>query len=112
MNRCSVRPASKRTHAKFFSAIRFSSAFANSPTRSPRKDRINIGLSPARGICYGLLLCQGLLNHESLEKYLEQFGRTMTMPADYTELLTGLATACIRPLLSDLMQDRDYADKV
>ncbi len=58
------------------------------------------------------MLCQGLLNQDKLEKYSEEFGKSMTMPADYTELLTGLATARVRPLLSDLMHDKDYAEKV
>jgi len=58
------------------------------------------------------LLCQGLLNHEALEDLAERHGTSMSLPADYTELLTWLATARVRLLLSDMMQDRDYAAKV
>lgn len=57
------------------------------------------------------LICQGLLNHEDLEELSEQYGKKMTVPADFTELLSHLATARVRVLLSDLMQDRDYVEK-
>ena len=36
----------------------------------------------------------------------------MAIPADYSELLSRLATARVRLLLSELMQDRDYESKV
>ena len=68
-------------------------------------------ISRARNLLWALL-CQGLLNHEQIETLAEAHGNSMTLPADYTELLTWLATARVRPLLSDLMQDRDYAQKV
>lgn len=58
------------------------------------------------------LLCQGLLNHRNLEGISEQHGTTMSLPADYTELVSFLATAKVRLLLSELMNDRDYAEKV
>ncbi len=58
------------------------------------------------------LVCQGLLNHEDLEGLSEAHGTTMSVPADYTELLSYLATARVRMLLSELMRDRDYEAKV
>jgi hypothetical protein len=36
----------------------------------------------------------------------------MKVPADYTDLLSWLATARVRLLLSELMQDKDYEEKV
>lgn len=68
-------------------------------------------VSRARYLLWALL-CQGLLNHEKIEDLSDAHGTSMTVPADYTELLTWLATARVRPLLSDLMHDRDYAQKV
>ncbi|SRR6266478_2011183 len=58
------------------------------------------------------LICQGLLNHDDLEDLCEQFGLAMTLPADYTELLSYLATARVRILLAALMQSPEYRDKV
>ncbi|MCX6908429.1 MAG: AIPR family protein [Verrucomicrobia bacterium] len=58
------------------------------------------------------LICQGLLNHEDLEELAQNHGTNMSIPADYTETLSWLATARVRLLLSDLMEDRDYAEKV
>jgi hypothetical protein len=58
------------------------------------------------------LLCQGVLNHDELEQVAEQHGNSMSVSVDYKDLLMRLATARVRLLLSDLMQDRDYRDKV
>ena len=58
------------------------------------------------------LLCQGLLNHENHEELAEQHGTTMSVAFEYKEVLSRLATTRVRILLSDLMADRDYADKV
>lgn len=68
-------------------------------------------VSRARHLLWALL-CQGLLNHDELEKLSEDHGRSLSVPADYSELLGWLATARVRPLLADLMKDRDYAEKV
>jgi len=57
------------------------------------------------------LICQGLLNHTNLETLLDQFGTSMTIPADYTEVLSHIATARVRLLLSALMEHPDYRDK-
>jgi hypothetical protein len=68
-------------------------------------------ISRARYLLWALL-CQGLLNQNDCEGVAEDHGRSLTVPADYTELLTWIATARVRPLLADLMRDRDYAKRV
>jgi len=68
-------------------------------------------ISRARYLLWALL-CQGLLNHSKIDDLSESHGTSMTVPADYTELLTILATTRVRPLLADLMQDREYSEKV
>lgn len=58
------------------------------------------------------LICQGLLNHEDLEEYAASYTRAMSVPANLTELFSDIATRRVRLLLSGLMEDPDYADKV
>lgn len=58
------------------------------------------------------LLCQGLLNRDDLEEVAENFGHAMTMPANYSEILSHLATARVRVLLSAIMEHPDYQEKV
>jgi len=58
------------------------------------------------------LLCQGLLNDKDLESLSERFGRSMTMPVEFSEKLSHLATAKVRLLLSALMENPEYAGKV
>ena len=57
------------------------------------------------------LICQGLLNHPHIEDLRDSFGTSMVIPADYTEVLSYLATARVRLLLSALMEHPDYRDK-
>jgi len=68
-------------------------------------------ISRARNLHWALL-CQGLLNHKDLESIADSYGTSLTLPAGYTELLAHLATTRVRPMLSLLMQDREYKDKV
>jgi hypothetical protein len=68
-------------------------------------------ISRARNLHWALL-CQALLNHRDLESLAESYGTSLTLPAGYTELLSHLATTRVRPVLSLLMQDREYKDKV
>jgi hypothetical protein len=68
-------------------------------------------ISRARYLLWALI-CQGLLNDDKLEEYAEEYGTTMSLPADYTERLSWFASARVRLLLSDLMNHRDYVDKV
>lgn len=58
------------------------------------------------------LLCQALLNHKELESLADNYGTSLTLPAGYTELLAHIATTRVRPMLSLLMQDREYKEKV
>lgn len=58
------------------------------------------------------LICQSLLNSGDLETYSESYTSSMSVPADYTELLSRLATTRVRLLLREIMEDRDYTDKV
>lgn len=58
------------------------------------------------------LVCQGLLNHPDLENLADAHGTSMLLPADFTQILSQLATTRVRVLLSKLLQDRDYAPKV
>jgi hypothetical protein len=58
------------------------------------------------------LLCQSLLNHEKIEKFADSYGTTMSLSSDYTELLITQATTRVRTLLSELMVDKDYSEKV
>ena len=65
----------------------------------------------ARNLVWALL-CQSLLNHPEIEDHAEAFGRGMTVPADYTALLSQLATTRVRMMLSELIADSAYSDKV
>lgn len=58
------------------------------------------------------LLCQGLLNHDKLEYLASEHGESMSLPFEYTDILIQLATTRVRILLSELMQDKDYTEKV
>ena len=68
-------------------------------------------ISRSRNLLWALL-CQGLLNHDELERLADEHGTTMSVSLDYKEVVSMLATARVRLLLSELMQDRDYAAKV
>lgn len=65
----------------------------------------------ARNLLWALI-CQGILNDDKLEDLAENYGRDMSVPAGYTESLGYIATARARILLSELMKDRDYQDKI
>jgi AIPR protein len=58
------------------------------------------------------LVCQGLLNHEDLEDLAQEFGRSIVVPAEFTDLLIKIATTRVRVLLAALMDQPDYEDKV
>lgn len=58
------------------------------------------------------LLCQGILNDSNLEEFAEEHGSSMAMSIEYKNHLSWLATTRIRLLLAELMQDKDYEDKV
>ena len=56
-------------------------------------------------------MCQGLLNAKNLETIVENYGKSLTIPTGYTDLLSQIAHT-VRPMLSLLIQDREYEDKV
>jgi hypothetical protein len=58
------------------------------------------------------LMCQGLLNHSDIEALAQKFGRSMTLPVDFSELLSQLATTRVRLLLGALMDAPEYKQKV
>jgi AIPR protein len=57
------------------------------------------------------LICQGLLNSHDLEGHADSFGTAMTLPVDYTTLLSQIATTRVRHLLSNLMALPAYKAK-
>ncbi len=58
------------------------------------------------------LLSQGLLNHEKLEPLSEKHAKSMAIAVDFKDTLMWLATARVRPLLAELMKDKEYEEKV
>jgi hypothetical protein len=64
----------------------------------------------ARNLLWALL-CQAILNDPKLEERAEKFGRGLSLEAQYTEWLSGLATTRCRFVLSDLIADKAYAPK-
>jgi hypothetical protein len=58
------------------------------------------------------LLCQGLLNHDKLEQLSEKHAKSMAIAVDFKDTLMWLATARVRPLLAELMKDKEYEEKV
>jgi predicted CoA-substrate-specific enzyme activase len=68
-------------------------------------------LTRARPLLWALI-CQGILNDKELETYAEAYGQDMTMPADFTQYLSWIATARCRQLVSDLTGYKDNAEKI
>jgi hypothetical protein len=64
----------------------------------------------ARNLLWALL-CQAILNDSRLEERAEEFGRGLSLEAQYTDWLSGLATTRCRFILSDLVADKAYAPK-
>jgi len=58
-----------------------------------------------------VLLCQAMLNDPKLEEYAEEFGRGLSLEAQYTDWLSGFATTRCRFILADLVADKLYAPK-
>jgi hypothetical protein len=65
----------------------------------------------ARNLVWALL-CQGILNDPDLEQYAEAYGQNMTVPSNYTALLSQLATTRVRMILAELKKEPDFAAKV
>lgn len=64
----------------------------------------------ARNLLWALL-CQAILNDSKLEERAEDFGRGLSLEAQYTDWLSGFATTRCRFILSDLVADKTYAPK-
>jgi hypothetical protein len=64
----------------------------------------------ARNLLWALL-CQAVLNAENVEDQAEDYGRRLTVEANYTEWLARLATTRCRFLISSLLEDSDNAAK-
>jgi hypothetical protein len=58
------------------------------------------------------LLCQAVLNDPKVEDSAETFGCGLSVEAQFTDWLSGFATTRCRFILSDLVEDKVYADKV
>jgi hypothetical protein len=67
-------------------------------------------LQRSRNILWALL-CQGILNDEKVDQYAQEFGGSLTLEAPYTDWLSSLATNRCRFILSDLVEDKQFADK-
>jgi hypothetical protein len=57
------------------------------------------------------LLCQGILNDESLDTHAETYGQKLTLENPFIEWLSGVATSRVRFILSDLLDDKQFASK-
>lgn len=65
----------------------------------------------ARNLVWALV-CQGMLNERELPAYAERFGQGMTVEADFTSWVTGLAANPVRYLLKDLSEREPYQQKI
>lgn len=68
-------------------------------------------INRARSLLWALL-CQSLLNDERCDEWAELYGCRMSIEADFTGELAKLATTKCRPLISALVADPVYAEKV
>jgi len=64
----------------------------------------------ARNLLWALL-CQAVLNDPKIEDRAEEFGKNLSLEAQYIDWLSGLATTRCRFLLSDLVADETYSSK-
>lgn len=65
----------------------------------------------ARNLLWALL-CQAILNDPKLSERAEDFGKGLSLEAQYTDWLSGLATTRCRFVLSELVSDKAYGSKV
>ena len=64
-----------------------------------------------REIIFGLV-CQAMLNDSSFAKLVKTFGQDLTIPHEFSEKLRHLASTRVRPLLSYLLEDKEYKEQV
>jgi hypothetical protein len=67
--------------------------------------------APKARLLLWALLCQGILNDDNLQSYSDEYGKNMSIAADFTDYLSGLATKYCRFLLAELLKNDKYADK-
>jgi hypothetical protein len=65
----------------------------------------------ARNLLWALL-CQAILNDPKIESHAEMFGEGLSLEAQYTDWLSGLATTRCRFILAALVAGKLYAQKV
>lgn len=58
------------------------------------------------------LMCQALLNESDIDELAARFGTSLSIEADYADLLVRLATNRCRFLISDVVEEKSYAAKV
>lgn len=68
-------------------------------------------VSRARSLLWALM-CQAILNDPKIERLCDAYGRDLTIPAGFTDILNQLASSRVRVLLGALMSDADYQKKV
>jgi hypothetical protein len=68
-------------------------------------------INRARSLLWALL-CQAILNDERIDEWAELYGCRMSIEADFTGELAKLTTTRCRPLISALVADPAYTDKV
>jgi hypothetical protein len=64
----------------------------------------------ARNLLWALL-SQAILNDTSIENRADEFGKGLSLEAQYTDWLSGLATTRCRFILADLVNERAYSAK-
>lgn len=67
--------------------------------------------APKARLLLWALLCQGIMNDKDIEYYSEEYGKSMSIAADFTDYLSTLATKHCRFLLAELVKNEKYADK-
>jgi hypothetical protein len=67
--------------------------------------------APKARILLWALLCQGILNDDGLMGNAEYCGTNMSIPTDFTDYLSNLATNRCRYLLSELTKNDKYSEK-
>ncbi len=67
--------------------------------------------APKARLLLWALLCQGILNDDNIQYYSDEYGKNMSIAADFTDYLSGLATKHCRFLLAELVKNDKYAEK-
>lgn len=68
-------------------------------------------LTNARNLIWALLI-QAIFNDERLNEYCEQYGTQIYMEADFTEILNSLASRRVRPIISKVVENKQYKEMI